>query len=111
MTDNILMVSADRSVVAGEKGPFYYTLEAFARHWDRIDVIGTRPERVAQTTGGHFIRNPRGAAALASLMSGGSGRRTGRQKLVRIPIDRFQWPLALGIAALLIGSISNRGAE
>jgi Ca-activated chloride channel family protein len=79
-------------------------------------VVTTRahPEvlqRVAQTTGGHFIRNPRGAAPLASLMSGGSGRRTGRQKLVRIPVDRFQWPLALGIAALLIGSISNRGAE
>jgi hypothetical protein len=41
---NILMVSADRSVVAGERGPFYYMLEEFCRHWDRIDVIGTRPE-------------------------------------------------------------------
>ena len=43
------MISADRGVVAGEKGPFYYMLEAFARHWERVDVIGTRPERVVST--------------------------------------------------------------
>ena len=47
---NVLMVSADRSVVAGERGPFHYMLESFHRHWDRVDVIGTRPERVEQTT-------------------------------------------------------------
>ncbi len=46
MTENILMVSADRGVVAGEKGPFHYMLESFARHWDRVDVIGTRPDRI-----------------------------------------------------------------
>lgn len=45
MTENILMVSADRWVVAGEKGPFHYMLESFSRHWDRVDVIGTRPEK------------------------------------------------------------------
>jgi glycosyltransferase involved in cell wall biosynthesis len=46
MTENILMVSADRGVVAGEKGPFHYMLESFARHWERVDVIGTRPAKV-----------------------------------------------------------------
>jgi glycosyltransferase involved in cell wall biosynthesis len=46
MTENILMVSADRGVVAGEKGPFFYMLESFARHWARVDVIGMRPARV-----------------------------------------------------------------
>jgi glycosyltransferase involved in cell wall biosynthesis len=49
MTENILMVSADRWVVAGEKGPFHYMLESFSRHWDRVDVIGMRPEKVVQT--------------------------------------------------------------
>ncbi len=49
MSDNVLMVSADRSVVAGEKGPFFYMLEAFARHWARVDVIGMRPARVVST--------------------------------------------------------------
>ena len=47
---NLLMVSADRWVVAGDKGPFYYMLEAFHQHWDRIDVIGTRPEKMDQKT-------------------------------------------------------------
>lgn len=42
---NVMMVSADRSVVAGERGPFYYMLESFSKHWDRVDVIGTRPPR------------------------------------------------------------------
>ena len=44
------MVSADRSVVAGEQGPFYYMLEEFSRHWERVDVIGTRPDRVLHST-------------------------------------------------------------
>jgi len=42
---NLLMVSGDRWVVAGERGPFYYMLEEFSKHWDRIDVIGRRPQR------------------------------------------------------------------
>jgi glycosyltransferase involved in cell wall biosynthesis len=41
-----MMVSADRSVVAGERGPFYYMLESFSKHWERVDVIGTRPDQV-----------------------------------------------------------------
>jgi Ca-activated chloride channel family protein len=67
-------------------------------------------ERVARTTGGHFLDNPRGAADLA-MLSGGMSRETGRQRMVRIPLDRFQWPLALGFAFFLLGSIANRGAE
>ena len=43
---NVMMVSADRSVVAGERGPFYYMLESFSKHWERVDVIGTRPGEV-----------------------------------------------------------------
>jgi len=30
---------------------------------------------------------------------------------VRVPIERFQWPLALACMALLCGSFTNRGAE
>jgi glycosyltransferase involved in cell wall biosynthesis len=57
---NILMVSADRGVVAGEQGPFFYMLESFARHWERVDVIGTRPERVAasQLFGNVHLHHP-----------------------------------------------------
>jgi glycosyltransferase involved in cell wall biosynthesis len=49
VTGNILMISADNGVVAGEKGPFFYMLESFARHWERVDVIGTRPGKVVTT--------------------------------------------------------------
>jgi len=76
MADNILMVSADRSVVAGEKGPFHYMLESFSRHWDRIDVIGTRPERRAQTeVFGHVhLHHPQGG----KLAQAGFIARTGK---------------------------------
>lgn len=36
---NLLMISGDRSMLDGKKGAFWYTLEAFSKEWDRIDVI------------------------------------------------------------------------
>lgn len=33
------MISGDRSILNVKKGAFYYTLEEFSKHWDRIDVI------------------------------------------------------------------------
>jgi len=41
----LLMISGDRSIPEGKKGAFYYTLEEFSKHWDRIDVIVPRPSR------------------------------------------------------------------
>ncbi len=35
----LLMISGDRLTVQGKKGAFWYTLEEFSKHWDRIDVI------------------------------------------------------------------------
>ncbi|MBU0756163.1 MAG: glycosyltransferase, partial [Planctomycetes bacterium] len=46
---NILMISADVSVVAGDRGPFYYMLEEFHQHFERIDVIGLKPKRIVST--------------------------------------------------------------
>ena len=76
MADDILMVSADRSVVAGEKGPFYYMLESFSRHWGRVDVIGTRPERrvVTELFGNVRLHHPEGG----KLGQAGFIARTGR---------------------------------
>lgn len=37
------MISGDRSILEGKKSAFYYTLEEFSNHWDRIDVICPRP--------------------------------------------------------------------
>lgn len=36
---NLLMISGDRSLLEGRQGAFYYTLQAFSREWDRIDII------------------------------------------------------------------------
>ncbi len=41
----LLMVSGDRQIVIGEKGPFYTLHEEFSRHFERIDVIVPRPTK------------------------------------------------------------------
>jgi glycosyltransferase involved in cell wall biosynthesis len=33
------MITGDRSLAQGKKGPFYYMLEEFSRYWERIDII------------------------------------------------------------------------
>ncbi len=40
----LLMVSGDRSLAAGKRGAFYYTLEEFSKHWDRIDILCPQSE-------------------------------------------------------------------
>lgn len=35
----LLMISGDRSMLRRQQGAFWYTLEEFHRHWERIDVI------------------------------------------------------------------------
>ncbi len=37
--DRLFMISGDRSMVAGKKGAFWYTLEEMSKHFERIDVI------------------------------------------------------------------------
>lgn len=39
------MISADRSLAAGERGPFHNLLEEFSEHWERIDVICRAPAK------------------------------------------------------------------
>jgi Ca-activated chloride channel homolog len=64
---------------------------------------------LAQSTGGRMLINPFAERALDPLL----GERTGslRQTHARVPIDRYQWPLALAFFALLGGSLAHRGAE
>jgi len=66
-------------------------------------------ERVAAATGGRFYENPFGEHDLDFLAAAPSTK--GAQKIVKVPIERFQWPLALAVIALLCGSFVNRGAE
>jgi len=39
----LLMVSGDRQVVVGEKGPFFWMQREFSKHFERIDVLVPRP--------------------------------------------------------------------
>ncbi len=38
----LLMISGDRSILAGKRGAFWHTLEEFHTHWERVDVICPR---------------------------------------------------------------------
>ncbi len=44
----LLMVSGDRQVTVGERGPFYSMQEEFSRWFERIDVICPRPPSAPQ---------------------------------------------------------------
>jgi hypothetical protein len=71
----------------------------------RSDVL----RGIATDTGGLFLENPFGARALDRLL--GRGDTTERQTHARVPIERFQWPLALAFFAILGGSFLHRGAD
>lgn len=43
----LLMVSGDRQVVVGEKGPFFWMQREFSKHFERIDVLVPRPAKPA----------------------------------------------------------------
>src|SRR3990167_6402673 len=38
----LMMISGDRSILAGKRGAFWLTLEEFHKHWERIDVLCSR---------------------------------------------------------------------
>ncbi len=67
-------------------------------------------ELIASATGGVLLENPFSANALDPLLNQ-QVRGAAKQRNVRVPVDRFQWPLALAFAALLFGSFVNRGSE
>jgi len=41
----LLMITGDRALAQGKKGPFYYMLEEFSRYWERIDIICPKTEQ------------------------------------------------------------------
>ncbi len=64
--------------------------------------------RIATQTGGRFFTNPFGEHDLDSLAESAGGL---RKKQVRIPIERYQWPLGAALLFVVAGSLANRGAE
>jgi Ca-activated chloride channel family protein len=82
-------------------------------HDDNGQVVVTteHPEtlrRIASATGGRFFDNPFGEHDLDALAASGG---TLQKTTVRIPVERYQLPLAFAFLFFLLGSIANRGAE
>jgi Ca-activated chloride channel family protein len=80
---------------------------------DNGQVVTTyaRPEvlqKISGATGGTFYANPFGEHALDSLAATGGSL---KQRNVRVPIERYQWPLAFACVLMFLGSLANRGAE
>lgn len=69
--------------------------------------------RIADETGGAAVANPFEVQSLAAAI----GRRLDPElradsaRTRRVPMERFQWPLAAGVLLLLGASFANRGAE
>jgi len=45
----LLMITGDRALAQGKKGPFYYMLEEFSKYWERIDIICPRAKSSANS--------------------------------------------------------------
>jgi glycosyltransferase involved in cell wall biosynthesis len=98
---NVLMVSADRSVVAGERGPFYYMLESFSEHWGRVDVIGTRPARVECTEifGNVHLHHPRTGKLRQAGFIAETGRRLAEERPYAVITSHDYNPFYNGVGA------------
>ena len=63
---NLLMLSGDRDVSRGRKGPFYYTLAALRHYWQRIDVIvPPQPDAAPQQPFPNVFIHPSGGGKLS----------------------------------------------
>jgi len=83
-------------------------------HDDHGDVVRTYAttdvaKRVASGTSGELFVNPFAAHALDALASRGNG--IAKSSMIEIPVERYQWPLAIAFALFLLASLAHRGAE
>jgi Ca-activated chloride channel homolog len=102
----ILVGSAAGATIPTGNGPLRDTSGEVVTTYARSEVM----REVARETGGMALENPFAAHALDPL-AGRASAATKKETQVRLPVDRFQWPLALAFVALFGGSLINRGAE
>jgi Ca-activated chloride channel family protein len=101
----IVVGSAQGATIPTSRGPLRDQSGEVVTTYARSDVLGD----IARATGGTPLENPFSDRALDPIL--GSGATTRRQTHTRVPIDRYQWPLALAFFAFLGGSLLHRGAE
>lgn len=101
----IVVGSSQGSTIPTSNGPLRDSAGDVVTTYARSDIL----RGIASDTGGLFLENPFGARALEPIL--GRGETTGRQTHARVPVDRFQWPLALAFFAILGASVFQRGAD
>jgi len=102
----IVVGSAAGGTIPTGRGPLRDDSGNTVTTYARKDVMS----EVAHETGGTFLENPFGASALDPLLRHARPA-TGRPAEARVPIDRYQWPLAAAVLLLVGGSLLQRGAE
>lgn len=102
----IVVGSSAGSTIPTERGPLRDENNEVVTTYARTEVMS----EVANGTGGVLLENPFGANALDRLLGSG-GAATRRETHARVPVDRYQWPLAFAFVALIGASFLHRGAE
>lgn len=102
----IVVGTAEGSSIPTANGPLRDTTGEVVTTHARAEGL----REIAAGTGGRALENPFAEHALAPLL-GAARAAAMRPAEARIPIDRYQWPLALAFLAMFCGSLANRGAE
>jgi Ca-activated chloride channel family protein len=102
----VILGTAEGSSIPDAGGPMRDTSGNIVRTYARTDVAQT----LSRETGGTLLQNPFAADALAPLLAGVTAAAPHLAQ-VRVPIDRYQWPLGLAFTLLVLGSLVHRGAE
>ncbi|HUO85023.1 MAG TPA: VWA domain-containing protein [Thermoanaerobaculia bacterium] len=110
-------ISVSTVLVGGEMGTTIPTGDGLLRDTGgNLVQTAAHPEilqRIAQTTGGRYFANPFSERKIGELVDAVRRAETTAEgeSQSRVPIDRYQTPLALAFAGFLFASILHRGAE
>lgn len=102
----IVLGSGAGSTIPTPDGPLRDSTGDVVTTYARTEVM----TEIARETGGTFLENPFAERALDPLL-GDTTAATNRETQTRVPVDRYQWPLAFAFVLFVAGSLLNRGAE
>jgi Ca-activated chloride channel homolog len=102
----VLIGTADGATIPTGRGPLRDAGGDVVTTYAKPDVL----REVAGGTGGTMLENPFGERALEPLIDRVEGGRE-RQTHARVPVERYQWPLAFAFVLFVASSVLNRGAE
>ncbi|HEX7154294.1 MAG TPA: VWA domain-containing protein [Thermoanaerobaculia bacterium] len=102
----ILVGTSEGAAIRFEDGPLRDEQGQLITTYARADVLRS----VARGAGGRLLENPFSERALDPLLYDGTAA-VARRTEVRVPVDRYQWPLGLAFVLLLGASLAHRGAE